>query len=191
MPLVSLTAWQALDEFSGLKSGQTVLIQAGAGGVGSVAIPMAKHLGAKVYTTTRTANFDYVTERGADHPIDYTKENYVEVINRLEPDGVDCVVEALLGDDIMKDAIRMTKDGGSVPFLNNEPPEMPEIASRNIKTEFIHHRADGEMLKMLMTLFENGTLPSPKVTTMALSEAKKAHEQSESMSTNGKLVLTL
>jgi len=191
LPLVSLTAWQALDEFAGLKSGQTVLIQAGAGGVGSVAIPMAKHLGAKVYTTTRTANFDYVKERGADHPIDYTKENYVEVLNKLEPNGVDVVLESLLGDGIAENAIRLTKDGGAVPYMNNEPPEMPEIASRNIKTEFIHHRADGEMLKMLMSLFENGTLPAPKVTTMDLSEAKKAHLQSESMTTNGKLVLKI
>ncbi len=189
LPLVSLTAWQALDEFAGLKQGQTVLIQAGAGGVGSVAIPIAKHLGAKVYTTTRSENFDYVMDRGADHPIDYTTRDYVEVINEMEPDGLDVVLESLYGDKIVEDAIHLTKNGGAVPYLNNEPPELADIASRSIKTEFIHHRPDGEMLAMLMSLFASGDLPAPRVTTMDLSDARKAHEQSESMTTNGKLVL--
>jgi len=189
LPLVSLTAWQALDEFAGLKRGQTVLIQAGAGGVGSVAIPIAKHLGAKVYTTTRSENFNYVMDRGADHPIDYTTHDYVEVIKEMEPDGLDVVLESLYGDKIVEDAIHLTKNGGAVPYLNNEPPELADIASRSIKTEFIHHRPDGEMLAMLMSLFASGDLLAPRVTTMNLSEARKAHEQSERMTTNGKLVL--
>ena len=189
LPLVSLTAWQALDEFAGLKRGQTVLIQAGAGGVGSVAIPIAKHLGAKVYTTTRSENFNYVLDRGADHPIDYTTHDYVEVIKEMEPDGLDVVLESLYGDKIVEDAIHLTKNGGAVPYLNNEPPELADIASRSIKTEFIHHRPDGEMLAMLMSLFASGDLLAPRVTTMNLSEARKAHEQSERMTTNGKLVL--
>lgn len=189
LPLVSLTAWQALDEFAGLKRGQTVLIQAGAGGVGSVAIPIAKHLGAKVYTTTRSENFNYVMDRGADHPIDYTTHDYVEVIKEMEPDGLDVVLESLYGDKIVEDAIHLTKNGGAVPYLNNEPPELADIASRSIKTEFIHHRPDGEMLAMLMSLFASGDLLAPRVTTMNLSDATKAHEQSERMTTNGKLVL--
>ena len=189
LPLVSLTAWQALDEFAGLKRGQTVLIQAGAGGVGSVAIPIAKHLGAKVYTTTRSENFNYVMDRGADHPLDYTTHDYVEVIKEMEPDGLDVVLESLYGDKIVEDAIHLTKNGGAVPYLNNEPPELADIASRSIKTEFIHHRPDGEMLAMLMSLFASGDLLAPRVTTMNLSEARKAHEQSERMTTNGKLVL--
>ncbi len=189
LPLVSLTAWQALDEFSGLKQGQSVLIQAGAGGVGSVAVPMAKHLGAKVYTTTRTANFDYVTARGADYPIDYTKENYVDVIRQHEPDGLDVVLESMTGDEVIKDSIRLVKDGGSVPYLNNEPPEMDEIESRKINTTFIHHRPDGAMLNDLMKLYADGALPVPAISTKPLSEAKAAQLQSESMTTNGKLVL--
>ncbi|MDA9372396.1 NADP-dependent oxidoreductase, partial [Porticoccaceae bacterium] len=189
LPLVSLTAWQALDEFAGLKQGQTVLIQAGAGGVGSVAIPIAKYLGAKVYTTTRSENFNYVLDRGADHPIDYTTHDYVEVIKEMEPDGLDVVLESLYGDKIVEDAIHLTKNGGAVPYLNNEPPELADIASRRIKAAFIHHRPDGEMLAMLMSLFAGADLPAPRVTTMNLSDAQKAHEQSESMTTNGKLVL--
>ncbi len=191
LPLVSLTAWQSLHEFSGLKQGQSVLVQAGAGGVGSVAVPMAKHLGAKVYTTTRTENFDYVAARGADHPIDYTKENYIGVISQHEPGGLDVVLESMTGEEVIRDSIRLVKDGGSVPYLNNEPPEMDEIATRKINTTFIHHRPDGAMLGELMNLFAAGRLPLPSISTMPLSDGKAAQLQSESMTTKGKLVLSV
>ena len=191
LPLVSLTAWQALDEFAHLESAQSVLIQAGAGGVGSVAIAMAKHLGAKVYTTTRTQNFDYVKARGADHPIDYTQENYVDVIRAHEPNGLDVVLESLSGDELIKAAIGLVKEGGSVPFLNNEPPEMKEIETRKINTTFIHHRPDGKMLHELMQKFADGTFVLPAIFSMPLAEARSAQIQSESMMTNGKLVLTV
>ena len=191
LPLVSLTAWQALDEFAHLGQGQSVLIQAGAGGVGSVAIAMAKHLGAKVYTTTRSKNFDYVKARGADHPIDYTQANYIEVIRQHQPGGLDVVLESLTGDELVKDAIRLVKDGGSVPFLNNEPPEMKEIETRKINTTFIHHRPDGKMLQELMQKFADGTFMLPAILSMPLVEARSAQIQSESMTTNGKMVLTV
>ena len=191
LPLVSLTAWQALSEFSGLTKDQTVLIQAGAGGVGSVAIPMARYLGAKVYTTTRSKNRDYVSERGAHVAIDYSQDDYVSVIREAEPDGLDCVLETLLDDTASANAIRLTKDGGSVPYMNNEPPDMPEIAARNINTAFLHHRADGEMLTYLAGLYDSGELPLPEIATMPLAKAAAAHRQSESATTRGKLVLTI
>ena len=94
---MSLTAWQALSEFGELKAGQSVFIQAGAGGVGSVAIPMAKHLGAKVYTTTSAKNHDYVKSLGADVIIDYNADDYESALRQHETNGVDLVLEALLG----------------------------------------------------------------------------------------------
>ncbi len=122
LPLVSLTAWQALVEFGQLQAGQSVLVQAGAGGVGSIAIAIAKHVGAKVYTTCREANFEYVKSLGADVVIDYSVEDYREVIRRHEPEGVHLVLECLLGDGIAEDAIRLARDGGAVAYMNNEPP---------------------------------------------------------------------
>ena len=80
LPLVSLTAWQALSEFGQLQAGQSVFIQAGAGGVGSVAIPMAKHLGAKVYTTTSAKNSDYVKSLGADVVIDRNEADFKKAL---------------------------------------------------------------------------------------------------------------
>ena len=133
IPLVSLTAWQSLLEFGELGPGKTVLIQAGAGGVGSVAIPMAKHLGATVYTTASAGNADYVRALGADVVIDYQTDSYEKALLAAEPQGVDLVLEALLGDGTDEAAIRITKSGGAVAYMNNEPPDMPDIKARGIR----------------------------------------------------------
>lgn len=191
LPLVSLTAWQALAEYANLQPGQTVLIQAGAGGLGSVAISMAKRLGAIVYTTARHKNFNYVRSLGADHVIDYSSSNYEQVIRAQEPDGLDAVLESLLGDGIAEAAIRLVKTGGVVAYMNNEPPDMPEITARNISTEFLHHRADGQMLAELVSHFARGTFRIPRIEVMNLDEAQQAHRQSESGQTQGKLVLRI
>ena len=189
LPLVSLTAWQALSEFGELKAGQSVFIQAGAGGVGSVAIPMAKHLGAKVYTTTSAKNHDYVKSLGADVIIDYNADDYESALRQHEPNGVDLVLEALLGNGTAEAAIRLTKDGGRVAYMNNEPPEMDEIKLRNIKAEFLHHRPDGAMLRELVDLYQSGKISLPKVQVRPLEEAMDAHLESEKGHTQGKIVL--
>lgn len=191
IPLVSLTAWQALFEFGQLKPGQSVFIQAGAGGVGSVAIPMAKHLGAKVYTTASSANHGYVKSLGADVVIDYRTDDYEKRLRELEPQGLDLVLESLLGEGIAEAAIRLTKDGGRVAYMNNEPPAMEEISQRSITAEFLHHRPDGEMLTELAALFESGALPLPQIEVRPLEEAQAAHLASEAGHTKGKIVLAI
>lgn len=191
LPLVSLTAWQALAEFANLQPGQTVLIQAGAGGLGSVAIPMAKRLGAIVHTTARHKNFNYVRGLGADHVIDYSESDYEQALKALEPEGLDVVLESLLGDGIAEAAIRLAKTGGVVAFMNNEPPDMPEIAARHIRTAFLHHRPDGQMLAELVSLYARGTFRVPRIQVMNLDDAREAHRQSESGQTQGKLVLRI
>ena len=188
---MSLTAWQALSEFGQLQAGQSVFIQAGAGGVGSVAIPMAKHLGAKVYTTTSATNSDYVKSLGADVVIDYNAEDYESVLRQQEPVGVDLVLEALLGNGTAEAAIRLTKDGGRVAYMNNEPPEMDDITERNITAEFLHHRPDGDMLKELVGLYQSGEITLPKIQVRPLEEAVDAHLESERGHTQGKVVLRI
>ena len=191
LPLVSLTAWQALSEFGQLQAGQSVFIQAGAGGVGSVAIPMAKHLGAKVYTTTSAKNSDYVKSLGADVVIDYNAEDYESVLRQQEPAGVDVVLEALLGNGTAEAAIRLTKDGGCVAYMNNEPPEMDDITKRNITAEFLHHRPDSDTLRELVGLYQSGEIILPKIQVRPLEEAIDAHLESERGHTQGKVVLRI
>ena len=168
-----------------------MFIQAGAGGVGSVAIPMAKHLGAKVYTTTSAKNHDYVKSLGADVVIDYNAEDYEAVLRQQEPAGVDLVLEALLGNGTDEAAIRLAKDGGRVAYMNNEPPEMGEIEQRNITAEFLHHRPDGDMLRELVGLYQSGEITLPKIQVRPLEEAMDAHLGSESGHTQGKVVLRI
>src|SRR5205814_6782154 len=97
IPLVGLTAWQALIEKATLKKGQKVLIQAGSGGVGTFAIQLAKHVGAIVATTTSTANVDLVKRLGADIVIDYKKDRFEEVMR-----DCDVVLNSLDGETLKK-----------------------------------------------------------------------------------------
>ena len=152
---------------------------------------MAKRLGATVYATASAVNTDYVRSLGADVVIDYQKDSYERAILEAEPDGVDLVLEALLGDGTDEAAIRITKSGGAVAYMNNEPPDMPDINARGIRAEFIHHRADGAMLSELGALYEQGLLPLPQTETLPLSAAVEAHRRSESSRTRGKLVLSI
>jgi len=75
--------------------------------------------------------------------------------------------------------------------MNNEPPDLPEVEERHIKTKFIHHRPDGEMPKELVALYENRTLAVPRIQVMPLEDAVAAHKQSESGSSQGKIVLKI
>lgn len=189
LPLVSLTSWQSLTESGRIGQGSKVFIQAGSGGIGSVALTMARHLGATTYTTTRAANFDYVRARGADYPIDYTTTNYVHELRKLAPEGMNLVLETLEQKIYVENAVRITANGGTIIYMNNEPPEMPDIQRRNIHAEWLHHRADGEMLSKLLQLYDDGSLVLPDIETMPLADAAEAHRRLGSGRTRGKLVL--
>ena len=89
IPLTALTSWQALFDAGQLKAVQSVLIHAGAGGTGGMAIQFAKHAGGTVFTTASAGNHEYVRSLGADHVIDYQRESFVEVVKNKSPDGVD------------------------------------------------------------------------------------------------------
>lgn len=106
LPLVALTAWQTLVETAKLKKGQKVLIPAGSGGVGTIAIQLAKHLGAFVATTTSTANIDWVKALGADVVIDYKQQDFATVLRDYD------VVLNSLGNDELKKSLQILKPGG-------------------------------------------------------------------------------
>src|SRR3989475_8870392 len=145
IPLVGLTAWQALVERANLKAGQKVLIHAGSGGVGTMAVQLAKHLGAIVATTTSTANLDWVKGLGADIVIDYRKDDF-ETISR------DCdVVLDTLGGEALDKSLRVLKPGGKLVSLSG-PPD-PDFA-KNMGANWI--------LRLAMRLLSHGIRKSAK-----------------------------
>ncbi len=117
LPLVALTAWDALVRRGKLQPGERVLIQAGAGGVGTIAIQLAKHLGATVLATCSDKNADFVRSLGADEVIDYRKQDYTDVAR-----GADMIVDALGPADIVK-AVGTVRRGGRVIALTIGLPE--------------------------------------------------------------------
>jgi len=115
IPMVGLTSWQALNECAQLKPGQKVFVPAGAGGIGTFAIQLAKQLGAKVGTTTSTANVDLVRSLGADEVVDYKKQEFEEVLR-----GYDAVLGTIRGDGLEK-ALQIVKPGSTVVSLIGPP----------------------------------------------------------------------
>src|SRR6478736_303065 len=115
LPLVALTAWQALVEQGKVQPGQKVLIHAGAGGVGSIAIQLAKHLGATVATTASAANADFVRGLGADVVIDYRSQDFERMLS-----GYDLVLDSLGGKTLEK-SLRILKPGGTVIGIAGPP----------------------------------------------------------------------
>ncbi|WP_315707761.1 NADP-dependent oxidoreductase [Brenneria uluponensis] len=111
LPMVSLTAWQALTERARLMPGQKIFIPAGSGGIGTFAIQLAKHLGATVGTTTSTGNVEWVGHLGADEVVDYKKQEFENVLN-----GYDVVVGTIKGDAIEK-FTQILKPGGKIVSL--------------------------------------------------------------------------
>lgn len=175
LPLVALTAWQVLVEVAQLKKGQKVFIQAGSGGVGTVAIQLAKHLGAFVATTTGTKNVEWVKALGADVVIDYRQQDFAAELR-------DCdVVLNSLGGDELKKSLRVLRPGGHLISISGPPT--PAFATRQglawpirqvirllshgirkaagrrgLTYSFVFMRADGDQLRELTSLIESGVL---------------------------------
>ena len=117
LPLVGLTAWQAIVERGGVKAGQKVLIHGGAGGVGALAIQLAKHLGATVATTVSAANAQFVAELGADLVIDYRSQDFAEILS-----GYDLVLDTQGGETLFK-SLQVLRPGGKVIGITGPPDE--------------------------------------------------------------------
>jgi alcohol dehydrogenase len=175
IPLVGLTAWQALIEKADLKKGQKVFIQAGSGGVGTFAIQLAKHLGATVATTTSTANVDLVKSLGADVVIDYKKDTFESLLRDYD------VVLNSQDEKTLDKSLRVLKGGGKLISISGPPdPEFgEEIRSpwyvrlvmrlqsfgirrrarrRNVTFSFLFMKASGRQLREITRLIESGVI---------------------------------
>jgi NADPH:quinone reductase-like Zn-dependent oxidoreductase len=175
LPLVALTAWQALVERGRLRAGQQVLIHAGAGGVGSIAIQLAKHLGATVATTASAPNAEFVRELGADVVVDYRTQDFEQALG-----GVDLVLDSLGGAELEK-SLRVLRPGGKAIGIAGPPDaafarEIGAGTALRLATsalsagirrrarklgvtyEFLFMRASGDQLRELTALIDSGAI---------------------------------
>jgi NADPH:quinone reductase-like Zn-dependent oxidoreductase len=206
LPLVGLTVWQALVEKANLKKGQKVFIQAGSGGVGTIAIQLAKHLGATVATTTSAANFDLVKSLGADVVIDYRKDDFE---NKLK--DYDLVLNSQDKKSLEK-SLRILKPNGKVISISG-PPD-PDFAIQingnwfvkivmrilsagvrkrakrlGVNFSFLFMKADGEQLGQITKLVETGVIRPVMDKVFPFEQANEAMSYVESGRAKGKVVI--
>lgn len=180
LPLVGLTASQALFFAAGLVAGERVLVPAAAGGVGSLAIQLAVDAGAEVIGVASEGNRDRVLELGAYEVIDRSRP-IAEALREVLPEGVDVALE-IYPDETLGDVVR---DGGRLVSLV-APPSYRE---RDVATSYVFVRPNGEELEELATLADDGRLVVDVQEVLPLEEAARAHELSEAGHARGKLVL--
>jgi NADPH:quinone reductase-like Zn-dependent oxidoreductase len=187
LPLVALTAWQGLVDTAGLRPGQRVLVHAAAGGVGHVAVQIAKARGAYVIGTARTPKHALVRSLGADEVIDYTEVDFAEALR-----DVDVVLDTI-GGDYGPRSLRTLRDGGVLVSIVPpvEEPLRAAAAARGVKTGWTLVEPDYAGLKEIVALVESGRLHAEIDTVFPLEEAAKAHALGETGRTTGKIVLTV
>jgi NADPH:quinone reductase-like Zn-dependent oxidoreductase len=206
LPLVGLTAWQVLVETAKLQKGQKVLIQAGSGGVGTIAIQLAKHLGAFVATTTSTANVDWVKALGADVVIDYKRQDFANELRDYD------VVLNSLGSDELEKSLKILKPGGHLISISGPPTpafatarglawplkQVMRLLSRGIRKKakrkdveyiFVFMRADGEQLRELTALVESEAIRPVVDRVFAFKDTQQALAYSEGGRAKGKVVV--
>ena len=170
LPLAGLTAWQGLVRIGGLKEGQRVLIHAGAGGVGHLAVQIAKALGAHVVATASAGKLDFVHSIGADEVIDYQKEDFARSVG-----DIDLVLEPI-GEDHALRSLKTLRDGGVLVALRAIPDELKAQAElRGIRIERILVKPDRAGLIELAALVEKDRLKVHVARTFALDQAAEAH----------------
>ncbi len=184
LALTGLTAIRSLEDSLQLKRGETILIQGGAGGVGSFAIQLAKHIGARVITTTSAANIDYVRGLGADQVIDYNATDFTKAAS-------DCdAVFDTVGGAVAQKSFAVLKPGGRAAFIASgmqaPKPERSDVTS--LRPAVGRARAP---LERIVALVAAGALRPPEIKLYRLSQAAEAHRVSEGRHFRGKLVLQM
>ncbi|MUG96170.1 zinc-binding dehydrogenase [Scytonema sp. UIC 10036] len=189
-PLAAGTAWDCLVTRGQLLVGETVLIHAGAGGVGSFAIQLAKAMGAYIFTTCSTKNLDFVRKLGADYAIDYTNEDYVDVIQRFtHGKGVDLVLDTIGGDTIEQTNV-LRSYGRLVSIVDTATPQsLLQAWGKNLTMHFVFTSQHHAKLESLRYLIERQQLRPLIDSVLPWNQVAKAHRRIEQGGTRGKVVL--
>ena len=182
MALIGLTALTAIEDTLQVKAGETVLVQGGAGGVASFAIQAAKHIGARVITTTSAANIDYVKTLGPDQIIDYNKDDFTKLLS-----NVDAVFDTV-GGDVATRSYLVLKPGGRAAFIASgaNAPATPRTDVKGLRPKVGRDRAH---LDRISSLIASGAVKLPEITVFPLADAAKANAVSKGRHFRGKLVL--
>ena len=186
VPLGALTAWQAMFDVASLSSGQRILITGASGGVGSMAVQLAKAKGAFVIGTASGRNEAFVKSLGADEFVDYTRQPFEEVVQ-----GVDIVFDTV-GSDTLERAFQTLKKGGFLVSVAGNPSETPSAEKAKefgVEAAWSLGKSNAQQLAAISRLVDEGRLKAHVSTVLPLAEVKKAHQLSQSGRTRGKIVL--
>lgn len=178
LTLVGGTVWEGLVTRARLTVGETILVHGGAGGVGTIAIQVAKAMGARVITTARAGEHEFVRSLGADAAIDYTSADYVDAVAELtRGKGVDVVLDTVGGDTLTRSPLALT-DGGRVVSIVDiaQPQNLIEAWGRNAAYHFVFTRQNRGKLDALTALVERGLVRPVIGATLPLARTGEAHE---------------
>jgi NADPH:quinone reductase-like Zn-dependent oxidoreductase len=181
VPLAALSAWQSLFDTAQLQPGQRVLIHAGSGGVGHFAVQLAKWKGAYVFATASTKNQDLLRELGVDKAIDYTQQRFEDVAR------IDIVLDTI-GGETQERSWSVLKKGGVLVSLV-QPPSEEKAEELGVRAAFVAGRPSGAQLAEIAKMIDSGKLAPIIDRILPLSEARRAHELSQSGHVRGKIVL--
>lgn len=182
IPLGALTAWQAIFDLANLQAGQRIFITNASGGVGSLAVQLAKAKGARVTGMASGRNEDFVKSLGADEFVDYTREKFEQIV-----EAVDVVFDTVGGDTFERAFQIVKKDGFLVTAV--EFPTEEKAREFSINTARVFCKPNAEQLAAIGELIETGKLKAHVSTVLPLAEVKKAFRLSETGRTRGKIVL--
>lgn len=185
LPLVGVCAWQALVEKIGLSKDQKILIHGGAGGIGSIAIQLAKHLGAYVATTVNKNDKEFVQQLGADQIIDYKTEDFEDILH-----DYDAVFDTV-GGDTYKRSFKVLKKGSGIIVSMLEQPSSELMNQFGIKAIFLLSQVDRQRLAKLAQWVDQSNIKINVEKTFSLDEASKALDYQKDEHPRGKVVLTV
>lgn len=187
LTLVGGTVWEALVSRAQLAVHETILIHGGAGGVGTIAIQLAKAIGARVITTARSSNHEFVRSLGADEVIDHTSDDYVSAVADLtQGNGVNVVFDTIGGDTLTRSAVALADAGRVVSIVDiAQPQNLIEAWGKNAAYHFVFTRQNRGKLDALTTLVERGLIKPVIGAVLPLARIGEAHELLEGGGSRG------
>jgi NADPH:quinone reductase-like Zn-dependent oxidoreductase len=189
LPLVGLTAYQAIYDALELQPGETLLVDRAGGGVGTLAVQLGRMVGAHVIAVASEGKHGLLRELGAAECIDYREGDPLSAVRETHPEGIDAVFDLMGGETLSRSGEVLRRGGRVVSII--QPPDYSAFAGQEIAAFYVFVLPDGDQLRALATLAEGGEIVVPVDRVLSLGEAAAAHRLIEEGHVTGKLVLTV